>query len=96
MVSASANQQDLNRPGISGGSNIGDDGAMKKASKYSPEVIERAVRMVSESASQHQSQWAAITSIAAKIGYTPETLRRWVRQHEIDSGKRDGVTTDEQ
>ena len=69
---------------------------MKKAPKYSPEVIERAVRMVSESASQHASQWAAITSIAAKIGCTPETLRRWVRQNEIESGQRGGVTTDEQ
>lgn len=49
---------------------------MKKQPKYSPEVIERAVRVVSEADSEYPSQWAAITSIAAKIGCTPETLRR--------------------
>jgi transposase-like protein len=58
--------------------------------------MERAVRMVGESASQHESQWAAIESIAAKIGCTSETLRRWVRQHERDTGKREGSTTAEQ
>ncbi|WP_374015138.1 IS3 family transposase [Massilia sp. BJB1822] len=68
----------------------------KKSARYSPEVMERAVRMVEESASQHDSQWAAITSIANKIGCTPETLRRWVRQHEADSGLRAGPTTAEQ
>jgi transposase len=52
---------------------------MKKQPKYSPEVIARAVRMVSEASNEYESQWAAITSIAAKIGCTPETLRRWVR-----------------
>ena len=61
-----------------------------------PEVIERAVRMVSEAGSQHESQWAAITSIAAKIGCTPETLRRWVRQQERDTGQRPGPTTAEE
>jgi hypothetical protein len=50
----------------------------EKQPKYSPEVIERAVRMVSEASSAYESQWAAITSIAAKIGCTSETLRRWV------------------
>ncbi|WP_208279910.1 IS3 family transposase [Massilia oculi] len=69
---------------------------MKKQPKYSPEVIERAVRMVSEAGSEYPSQWAAITSIAAKIGCTPETLRRWVRQQEADTGQRPGVTTAEQ
>ena len=69
---------------------------MKRKSKFSPEVMERAVRMVEESASQHDSQWAAIESIAAKIGCTAETLRRWVRQQERDSGKREGATTSEQ
>lgn len=68
----------------------------RKSSKFSPEVMERAVRLVEESAGQHESQWAAITSIAAKIGCTAETLRRWVRQHERDTGKREGVTTAEQ
>jgi transposase-like protein len=60
---------------------------MKKQPKYSPEVIERAVRMVSEAASEYESQWAAIVSIASKIGCTPETLRRWVRQQERDTGQ---------
>jgi transposase len=53
----------------------------KQAIRYSPEVIERAVRMVFESKEEHSSQWAAIQSIAGKIGCTAETLRRWVRQH---------------
>jgi transposase len=51
------------------------------------------VRMVLESQDQHDSQWAAIESIAGKIGCTTETLRRWVRQQERDAGQRDGVTT---
>lgn len=58
--------------------------------------MDRAVRIVEESASQHDSQWAAITSIANKIGCTPETLRCWVRQHEADTGLRAGPTTAEQ
>jgi transposase len=68
---------------------------MKKSVKFSPEVQERAVRMVMEAQGQHDSQWAAMESIAAKIGCTAETLRRWVRQHERDSGQRDGTTTAE-
>jgi transposase len=68
---------------------------MKRASKFSPEVQERAVRMVVESQGQHDSQWAAIESIAAKIGSTAETLRRWVHQHECDTGQREGLTTAE-
>jgi len=68
---------------------------MKKSPKYSPEVTERAVRMVLESQGQHESQWAAIVSIAAKIGCTAETLRRWVRQRERDTGQREGTTTAE-
>ena len=63
--------------------------------KYSPEVRERAVRMVFEHAGDHASQWAAISSIAAKIGCTTETLRGWVRQAERDQGKRSGPTTDD-
>lgn len=68
---------------------------MTGASKYSPELQERAVRMVSEHAPQYASQWAAVESIAAKIGCTAETLRRWVRQGERDAGVRPGLTTAE-
>jgi transposase-like protein len=68
---------------------------MKKSMKYSPEVMERAVRMVFEARDQYESQWAAIVSIASKIGCTAETLRRWVRRHETDTGLRDGATTAE-
>lgn len=68
---------------------------MARRSKYSPEVRERAVRMVREHGPEHASQWAAITSIASKFGCTTETLRNWVRQAERDSGHRGGLTTDE-
>ena len=69
---------------------------MRKSPKYSPELVERAVRMVFDAKDQHPSQWAAIDSIASKIGCTAETLRRWVRQGERDGGVRDGPTTAEQ
>jgi transposase len=68
---------------------------MARASRFSPEVRERAVRMVLDHAEQHESQWAAIRSIAAKLGCAAETLRSWVRQAERDQGKRPGLTTDE-
>jgi transposase len=68
---------------------------MKKSGKFSPEVRERAVRMVSEHRGEHESQWAAVVSIAAKIGCTPQTLLTWVRRHERDSGQREGTTTAE-
>ena len=68
----------------------------KKSTRYSPEVMERAVRLVFESREQYESQWAAIESIAGKIGCTAETLRRWVRQQERDTGQRSGPTTAEQ
>ncbi len=68
---------------------------MAKRSRYSPEIRERAVRMVLEHEREHNSQWATIESIAAKIGCTAETLRKWVRQVERDEGRRPGLTTDE-
>src|SRR5215813_4674308 len=68
---------------------------MARPTKYSPEVRERAVRMVQEHGPEHVSQWAAIAAIAPKLGCTTETLRRWVRQAERDSGQRAGLTTDE-
>jgi transposase-like protein len=68
---------------------------MKTSTNFSPEVRERAVRMVREHRGEHESQWAAICSIATKIGCTAETLRRWVRQAEKDSGERAGATSAE-
>jgi transposase-like protein len=68
---------------------------MSKSNRYSPEVRERAIRMVFEHEHDHPSQWAAIRSIAEKIGCTAETLRSWVRQAERDQGRRAGTTTDE-
>ena len=66
---------------------------MKKNLRYSPEVRERAVRLVFEQQAQHGSQWAAISSVAGKIGCTAETLRKWVRQSEVDHGKRAGMSS---
>ena len=66
-----------------------------KSPKFSPEVRDRAVRMVQEHGTEHSSQWAAIVSIAAKIGCTAQTLCNWVRQAERDQGKRPGTTTDD-
>ena len=68
---------------------------MNTSKRYSPEIRERAVRMVLEQKAEHSSQWAAIQSIAAKIGCTSETLRRWVRQVERDQGNRAGMTSDD-
>jgi transposase len=68
---------------------------MARPNRFSPEVRERAVRMVVEHEAAHDSQWAAITSIAEKIGCTAETLRKWVRQAERDQGRRPGLTTEE-
>ena len=65
------------------------------STRYSSEVRARAVRMVLEHQSDHPSQWAAMNSIASKIGCTGETLRKWVRQAERDQGLRDGTTTEE-
>jgi transposase len=69
---------------------------MARRSRFSQEVRERAVRMVLEHGAEHSSEWAAMCSIAGKIGCTPETLRKWVRQAEIDTGRRGGLTSTEQ
>jgi transposase-like protein len=68
---------------------------MRKSPKFSPEVRDRAVRLVAEHQAEYESQWAAIVSIAGKTGATPQTLLNWLRQHERDSGQREGVSTAE-
>ena len=68
---------------------------MSRRIRYSQEVRERAVRMVVEHEGDYASQWEAIRSIAEKIGCSPESLRKWLRRTEIDSGSRSGVTSDE-
>ena len=68
---------------------------MNKSKKFSPEVRERAVRMVQEHRGEYPSLWAAIESIAPKIGCVPQTLNEWVKKHEVDTGLRDGVTSEE-
>jgi transposase len=66
----------------------------KTTNKFSPEVRSRAVRLVLDHAHEHPSRWAAIMSIAAKIGCTPQTLLEWVKKAEVDAGRRAGVATD--
>jgi transposase len=66
---------------------------MNKSNKFSPEVRERAVRMVQEHRGEYPSLWLAIESIAPKIGCVPQTLLTWVKRHEVDSGTCEGVTT---
>jgi transposase-like protein len=68
---------------------------MGSGSRFSPEVKERAVRLVFDQVKGNEPTWPAIVSVTAKIGCTAETLRRWVRQAERDTGKREGLTTDE-
>ena len=68
---------------------------MNKSNKFSPEVRERAVRMVQEHRGEYPSLWAAVESIAPKIGCVPQTLLEWVKRVEVDTGQRDGVTTAE-
>jgi transposase len=68
---------------------------MGRPSKYAPELRERAVRLVQEHTDQYPSQWAAIRSVGEKLGIRTESLRRWVRQAERDTGQRPGLTTSE-
>ncbi len=68
---------------------------MNKSTKFSPEVRERAVRMVQEHRGEYPSLWAVIESIAPKIGCVPQTLHEWVKREEVDTGQRDGLTTSE-
>ena len=68
---------------------------MNKSKKFSPEVRERAVRLVQEHRGEYPSLWAAVESIATKIGCVPQTLLTWVQRHEVDSGIREGLTTTE-
>ena len=68
---------------------------MNKQTRYSPEVRERAVRMVLEHQEEYESQWAAVSSVAAKIGCTAETLRKWVRHSEREQGIRAALSSDE-
>ena len=83
----------LNRPEFAGDSISWEDRVMKKQMRYSPEVRERAAQLLHEHQKDHESQWAAILSIASKIGCSPETLRSWVRQSETDQGIRGGLST---
>ena len=68
---------------------------MNKSNKFSPEVRERAIRMVQEHRGDYPSLWAAVESIAPKIGCVPQTLLGWVQRQEVDSGVREGTTTAE-
>ena len=68
---------------------------MMKATRYPPELRERAMRLVREHRGEHPSEWAAIGSIAKKLGMTPETLRKWLRRDAVDQGQRPGVTSGE-
>ena len=68
---------------------------MTRATRYPPELRERAMRLVREHRDEHASEWAAIESIAGKLGMTPETLRKWLRRDAVDRGHRPGVTSSE-
>ena len=68
---------------------------MTKATRYPPELRERAMRLVREHRDEHPSEWAAIQSIAGKLGMTPETLRLWLRRDAVDHGRRPGITSSE-
>jgi transposase len=68
---------------------------MKKSNHFSPEVRERAVRMVQEHRGEYASLWAAVESIAPKIGCVPQTLLEWIKREEVDGGQREGLSTSE-
>ena len=86
---------DMNRTGFLGDLITWEDGVMGRPSRFSPEVRERAVRMVEEHREAHASEWAVLQSVAPKLGCTAETLRKWVRQAQRDAGHRPGLTTSE-
>ena len=67
----------------------------KTTNKFSPEVRSRAIRMVLDHEAEHRSRWAAVSSIAAKIGCSPATLHDWVKREEVDAGQREGLSTSE-
>ena len=68
---------------------------MSTSNRFSPEVRERAIRMVHEHRDEYDSQWAVIRSVAEKVGCSAEALRGWVRRADVDAGRRDGVTSAE-
>ncbi len=68
---------------------------MGRATRFPPELRERAMRLVREHRDEHPSEWAAIQSVAGKLGMTPETLRLWLRRDEVDQRRRPGVTSGE-
>ena len=68
---------------------------MTRATRYPPELRERAIRLVREHRDEHASEWAAIESVAGKLGMTPETLRKWLRRDEVNQRQRPGVTSGE-
>ena len=68
---------------------------MARPSRYSSEFRDRAVRLVAEARPEHDTEWAAITSVAHKLGVSSETLRKWIRRAEVDAGRRPGISTEE-
>ena len=85
----------MKRTGILGDLISWEDGVYGTSKSVSPEVRERAVRLVMEQRPAHPSEWATLQAVATKLGMTGETLRKWVRQAERDTGQRPGLTTSE-